>query len=222
MTTASATIAIVGAGGLGGPIAFACSAAGAPLVVCDPDQVELSNLQRQVQFGTADVGRPKAAALAAAVAARGGAPVRAALDRFAAGTADAIAGDAAVIVDGSDDPATKFFVADWAVAHGKPYVIAAAIQHHGSVMVGVPGAACYRCLFEEPPADAPTCGDAGVLGATVGAVGGLAAAFALALASGDRAPESAIHVFDDLRTDRSPRAVFFTRRASCPTCARSR
>jgi adenylyltransferase/sulfurtransferase len=222
VTASPATIAIVGAGGLGGPIAFACSAAGAPLVVCDPDRVELSNLQRQVQFGTADVGAAKAATLAAAIAARGGAPVRAVEDRFAAATADAIAADAAVIVDGSDDPATKFFVADWAVARGKPYVIAAAIQHHGSVMVGVPGAACYRCLFEEPPADAPTCGDAGVLGATVGAVGGLAAAFALALASGATAPESAIHVFDDLRTDLSPRAVFFTRRAGCPTCARSR
>jgi adenylyltransferase/sulfurtransferase len=218
---ATGTICIVGAGGLGGPIALACGAAGSPLVVCDPDRVDLSNLQRQVQFATADVGRGKAAALAEAVTARAPVAVRAVADRFAAGTADAIAGDAAVIVDGSDDPATKFFVSDWAVARGKPYVIAAAIQHHGSVMVGVPGAACYRCLFEAPPADAPTCGDAGVLGATVGAVGGLAAAFALALASGDTAPTSAIHVFDDLRTEFSPRAVFFDRRADCPTCSRS-
>ena len=213
-------IAIVGAGGLGGPIAFACAASGARITVCDPDVVELSNLQRQVQFASVDIGRPKADTLAFAIRARGWA-ARGVGERFTAKNAAAIAGDADVIVDASDDPATKFAVADWAVKHRIPYVIAAAIQHEGSVMVGAPGAACYRCLFEEPPADAPTCGDAGVLGSTVGAIGGVAAAAALALAGNSPAADSSLYVFDDLRLEFSPRVVRFARRADCPTCGPS-
>jgi adenylyltransferase/sulfurtransferase len=213
-------IAIVGAGGLGGPIAFACAASGARITVCDPDRVELSNLQRQIQFATVDIGRPKADTLAFAVRARGG-TARAINERFTADTAVSIAGDADVLVDASDDPATKFAVADWAVANRRPYVIAAAIQHEGSVMIGAPGAACYRCLFEEPPAEAPTCGDAGVLGSTVGAIGGVAAAAALALAGDTPAGDSSLYVFDDLRLEFSPRVVRFARRADCPTCGPS-
>jgi len=210
-------IAIVGAGGLGGPIALACAAGGARITVCDPELVELSNLQRQVQFATVDVGRPKADTLAFAVRARGG-TARGLADRFTRDTADLIAGDAVVVVDASDDPATKFAVADWAVAHRRRYVIAAAIQHEGSVMIGVPDGACYRCLFEAPPEAAPTCGDAGVLGSTVGAIGGVAAAAALALAGDSPAADSSLYVFDDLRVDFSPRVVRFARRADCPTC----
>ena len=205
-------IVVVGAGGLGGPIALACGAAGCQLTIVDPDAIELSNLQRQIQFATAEIGRPKAEVLAAAVGAR------AVVDRFTPANADAIAAGADVVVDASDDPATKFAVADWAVAHATPYVIAAAIQYEGSVMVGAPGAACYRCLFESPPADAPTCGDAGVLGATVGAVGGVAAAAALALAAGRTDAAGSITVFDDLRREFSPRVVRFAPRADCPNC----
>jgi len=142
-------------------------------------------------------------------------------ERFTADTAISIAGDADVLVDASDDPATKFAVADWAVAHRLPYVIAAAIQHEGSVMIGATGGACYRCLFEEPPADAPTCGDAGVLGSTVGAIGGVAAAAALSLAGDSPAADSSLYVFDDLRVEFSPRVVRFARRADCPTCGPS-
>jgi molybdopterin/thiamine biosynthesis adenylyltransferase len=213
-------IAIVGAGGLGGPIALACAAAGARVSVCDPDRVELSNLQRQIQFATADVGRPKAEALAHAVRARGG-EATGTIARFSAETADALAGDADVVVDASDDPATKFAVNDWAVARRKPYAIAAALQHHGSVMFGEVDKACYRCLFEAPPDDAPTCGDAGVLGSTVGAVGGFAAVGAMTLARdhGLGAGPAYLYVFDDLRARFEPRVVRFRRRAGCPACA---
>jgi adenylyltransferase/sulfurtransferase len=213
------TIAIVGAGGLGGPVALACAAAGARVAIVDYDVIDVSNLQRQIQFATADVGRAKADALAAAIAARGG-DACAIGGRFDATTADAIAGDATVIVDGSDDPPTKFAVADWATARRKPYVIAAAIGVQGSVMIGAPGAACYRCLFERAPDDAPTCGDAGVLGAAVGAVAGVAAAYALALARGDGAGAGSILVFDDLRAGLIPRVVRFAPRPDCPTCSR--
>lgn len=208
---------VVGAGGLGGPLALGLAAAGVEVAIVDPDRVELSNLHRQIQFTSVDVGKPKATVLASAVVARGGAakgyPVR-----WTADDADDISGDCDLIVDGSDDPTTKFAVADWAVRTGRPYVIAAAIRYGGNALVGAPGAACYRCLFEEP-ADAASCQTAGVLGPVVGAIGGVAAALAIGLAKGDRTHAGSIFVFDDLRRKQEPRIVQFSPRAGCPACA---
>jgi adenylyltransferase/sulfurtransferase len=210
---------VVGAGGLGGPLALALGAAGVELTIVDDDLVELSNLHRQIQFTADDLGAPKATRLAALVTARGG-TARGVVGRWTADAADELSGDADVIVDGSDDPATKFAVADWAVANGRPYVIAAALRYGGNALAGAPGSACYRCLFEEP-ADAPSCGDAGVLGPVVGAIGGVAAALLLGLARGDRAHAGSIFVFDDLRASSAPRIVTFAPRPGCSACARA-
>lgn len=210
---------IVGAGGLGGPFAFALGAAGIELTIIDHDLVEESNLHRQIQFASADVGKPKATVLAGAIVARGG-RARGYETRWTADDADDISGDSDLIVDGCDDPATKFAVADWAVAAGRPYVIAAALRYGGNVLVGAPGFACYRCLFEEPVA-AATCAAAGVLGPVVGAIGGLAAALAIGLANGDRSHAGSIYVFDDLRRFRDPRIVRFAPRPGCSACARA-
>lgn len=210
---------LVGAGGLGGPLAFALGAAGIELTIVDHDTVDASNLHRQIQFTTAEIGKPKAPRLAAAVVARGG-HARGYQTRWTAEDADDISGDADLIVDGSDDPATKFAVADWAVAQGRPYVIAAALRFGGNVLVGAPGAACYRCLFEDP-VPAETCAAAGVLGPVVGAIGGVAAALAIGLARGDRNYAGSIFVFDDLRRAKEPRIVRFAPRAGCLSCARS-
>jgi molybdopterin/thiamine biosynthesis adenylyltransferase len=217
MTTLRATI--VGAGGLGGPIAISLGAAGIELVIADHDAVELSNLHRQIQFTSVDLGQPKAARLAGLVVSRGGA-ARGTTTRWTAATADELGADADVIVDASDDPETKFAVADWAVASGRCYVIAAALRYGGNVMVGAPGVACFRCLFEEP-VEAPSCADAGVLGPVVGAIGGVAAAVALTLARGDRTHAGALLVFEDLRRATDPRIVRFAPRAGCPACARA-
>lgn len=210
---------VVGAGGLGGPLALALGAAGLELAIVDPDAIEESNLHRQIQFARGDLGKPKAPTLAAAVVARGGRARGYAL-RWTAGDADDISGDCDVIVDGSDDPATKFAVADWAMAAGKPYVIAAALRFGGNAMAGAPGFACYRCLFEEP-VDAATCQAAGVLGPVVGAIGGVAAALALGLARGERERAGSIFVFDDLRLASEPRIVLFAPRRGCAACARA-
>lgn len=210
-------IAVIGAGGLGGPIALAVAAAGAEVTVCDPDTVELSNLHRQIQFSTDDLGRPKAAALVARIEASGGRAV-ALVERFTAETAASIASDCDLLVDGSDDPATKFLVADWARTHGRPYVIAAALRYGGNVFASAPGAACYRCLFEDVPDDAPTCADAGVLGPLVGWIGGVAATRALRLAAGERTLAGTIWVLDDLRGERPARELHLTQRPGCP-CA---
>lgn len=210
---------IVGAGGLGGPIAISLGAAGIELTIADHDVVELSNLQRQIQFTAADLGQPKATRLADIVAARGG-TARGVVARWADDTADELGEGADLVVDASDDPATKFAVADWAVAHGRCYVIAAALRYGGNAMAGASGAACYRCLFEDP-VEAPSCADAGVLGPVVGAIGGVAAALALALVHGDRSLAGALLVFDDLRRAADPRIVRFAPRAGCPACERA-
>jgi len=210
---------IVGAGGLGGPIAISLGAAGVELTIADHDHVELSNLHRQIQFTSMDLEQPKAARLAEVVVAQGGA-ARGLATRWSADTADQLAAGADVVIDASDDPVTKFAVADWAVANGRCYVISAALRYGGNVMAGAPGVACYRCLFEEP-IDAPTCADAGVLGPTVAAIGGVAAAVALALARGDRTLTGALLVFEDLRRTADPRVVRFAPRPGCPACARA-
>jgi adenylyltransferase/sulfurtransferase len=217
MTTQRATI--VGAGGLGGPIAIALGAAGLDLRIADPDRVELSNLHRQIQFTSLDLGEPKATQLAHLVVARGG-HARGVIARWTDATADELAGDADLVIDASDDPVTKFSVADWAVANGRCYVIAAALRYGGNVMVGAPGVACYRCLFEDP-VEAASCADAGVLGPVVGAIGGLAAALGLALVRGDREHAGALFAFDDLRHASDPRIVRFAPRAGCPACRRA-
>jgi molybdopterin-synthase adenylyltransferase len=214
--------AIIGAGGLGGPVAFALAAAGArAITLCDPDVVDLGNLQRQVQFTTADVGRPKVEALADELCRRGlpRAAIRALPIRFAADTADRILDGADVLVEGSDDPATKFAANDLALARRMPFAIGAVERQAGQVFAGRPGAACYRCLFESPPLDsdpAPSCADAGVLGAAVAVIGGLLARTALDLARG--APGGELLVVDDTASRSPPRGVRYNPRPGCPAC----
>ena len=211
---------MVGAGGLGGPIALALGRAGIELTIVDHDVVELSNLHRQIQFTAADLGPAQGRAPGARGRRRRRCRAR---GRRSAGwpqNADELGGDADLIVDASDDPVTKFAVADWAVANGRLYVIAAALRYGGNVMAGAPGVACYRCLFEEP-GEAPSCAEAGVLGPVVGAIGGVAAALALGLVRGDRAYAGALFAFDDLRASAEPRIVRFAPRRGCPACARA-
>lgn len=204
---------VVGAGGLGGPIALALGAAGIELDIVDADVVEVSNLHRQIQFTDADVGRGKAATLAARVVERGG-RARGYQTRWTAEDADDLGAGADLVVDGCDDPETKFAVCDWAVRTGVPYVIAAALQRGGNAFAGAPGAACYRCLFEAP-APALSCSTAGILGPVVGAIGGVAAALAIGLANGERTHAGSIFVFDDATTLAPPRIVRFERRPGC-------
>ncbi len=216
------SFALIGAGGLGGPVAYALAAAGArSLTLCDPDRVELDNLQRQVQFTTGDVGRLKVEALAEELCRRGNAraAIRPLPIRFAADTADRILDGVDVVVEGSDDPATKFAVNDISLARRLPFAIGGVERYAGQVFAGRPGAACYRCLFEAPPGDsdpAPSCADAGVLGAAVAVIGGLLARTALDLAAGARGGE--LLVVDDTAISAPPRRVRYNPRPGCPAC----
>jgi molybdopterin/thiamine biosynthesis adenylyltransferase len=237
--------AIIGAGGLGGPLAYALAQAGLRLTLVDHDTVELSNLQRQIQFRTADIGRRKVDALADELVRRGCARdrIRPLALRFGPDTADAVLDGVDLVLDGSDDFATKFAVNDHAVRAGLPFVIGSVLRYGGQVFAldpagrsdapGVSGLdvtagsvrrrGCYRCLFEEPPTgdDAgPTCADAGVLGAAVAIIAGHAARAALALAGPrrDRDMLAGLWIFDDVRTPERVRHVQFASRPTCPAC----
>jgi adenylyltransferase/sulfurtransferase len=151
----AARVAVVGAGGLGGPALYALAAAGVgELVVWDDDVVDLSNLQRQVQFTTADVGRAKVTAVADELVRRGYPRTRVVTRRarFDAGAAAELCAGATVVIDGSDNFATKFAVNDACVGAGVPFAIGAVLRYAGQVLGVVPGrSGCYRCLFEAPP-----------------------------------------------------------------------
>ncbi|HUH01087.1 MAG TPA: ThiF family adenylyltransferase [Kofleriaceae bacterium] len=216
---------IIGLGGLGGPVAYALAAAGAGrLLLCDHDLVELSNLQRQVQFSTADVGTPKVFALAEELVRRGYPRDRLDLvdERFENNGAASILAAVDVVIDGTDNFPTKFLINDRCVAAGRPFVIGAVLRYGGQVIaVRPPQTACYRCLFEGPPTgdDPMSCADAGVLGAAVATIAGFTARAALALARGDDAQAGVLHVYDDLRRSLEPRRVRFHARPDCLACA---
>ncbi|MET0248600.1 MAG: HesA/MoeB/ThiF family protein [Sphingobium sp.] len=177
----SAEVAIVGAGGIGSPAILYLAAAGVGTIrVIDDDAVALSNLQRQILFGTADVGEPKAQGAVAAVARINPdvriVPVEARLD---AANAPALLQGADVILDSCDSFTTRLAVADAAHALRIPLVSAAVGPFEGQLATYRGWEAekpCYRCLVGDPQ-DAPerNCAETGVIGALTGVIGSLAA-----------------------------------------------
>ncbi|MDQ0504275.1 HesA/MoeB/ThiF family protein [Xanthobacter agilis] len=182
-----ATVLVVGAGGLGAPALLYLAAAGVGhLVVVDDDTVSLSNLQRQVIHRTDDIGRAKTDSARDAISALNphvsvdAIPVR--LDaRNTLGLIETVD----VVVDGSDNFATRYLISDACVLARKPLVTAAlgtfdatitTIRAHERRPDGVPNPT-YRCLFPEPPPPGlvPACAEAGVLGAVAGLAGSIAA-----------------------------------------------
>ncbi len=176
---------VVGAGGIGAPAVQYLAAAGiGTLTIVDDDRVERSNLQRQTLFATDDIGRAKVDA-AAAFAARLNPHValRTMPARIDAANAPALIAGADVVIDGTDNFATRLAVADAAHAARIPLVSAAVAQFEGQLAVyrgWEAGRPCYRCFVGADP-DRPgnSCAEAGVLGALVGVVGSMAALEAL-------------------------------------------
>ena len=181
---------VVGAGGLGSPALLYLAAAGVGrLGIADGDVVELSNLQRQIIHGTADLGRNKA--LSAEQAMRElnhECEVRTIPERLNAENVRGIVQDYDVVLDGSDNFPTRFLVADCCWFEGVPLVTAAVLRFEGQLMTVLPGRGnpCYRCFVPYPPPAGmvPSCREAGVLGAVVGVMGSLQAVAALKLLLG--------------------------------------
>jgi molybdopterin/thiamine biosynthesis adenylyltransferase len=213
---------VIGTGGLGGPALFTLAAAGVGrIVLMDADSVETSNLNRQPFFLEADIGARKAAAAAERLRAlRPELRIEERDERFDQGNAAERVRGVDVVVDGSDNFATKFLANDATVAAGKPLVHGGILRTTAQIMTVVPGpAGCLRCLFEEPPpADAmPANAEAGVLGALAGFAGALMAAEALRLLTGERGAYIGRLLSFEARTARS-RLVTVRRRDDCPVC----
>jgi adenylyltransferase/sulfurtransferase len=224
---AAARVLIVGAGGLGCPAAQFLAAAGVGhLTLGDPDRVDLTNLQRQTLFATADVGTPKAEAAAARLAAiNPEVKVDARVARLE-GEALAQAVPAAdVVLDCSDNFATRHAVNRACVAAGVPLVSGAAIRFDGQVAVfdpRIPGTPCYHCLFGEGEAIEETrCATMGVFAPLTGIIGATQAAEALKLlARVGTSLAGRLLLFDALAMEW--REVRIPRDPSCPVCGQGR
>ncbi|MGD8394174.1 MAG: molybdopterin-synthase adenylyltransferase MoeB [Candidatus Eiseniibacteriota bacterium] len=219
----AASVLCVGAGGLGAPAALYLAAAGVGrLGLVDRDTVELSNLQRQILHGTSDVGRSKVASAREAL--RDLNPlvdVRCHETTLAAANAAAIIGDYDIVVDGSDNFATRYLVNDACVQLGKPDVYGAIYRFEGQVAVfdRPRGGPCYRCLFPEPPPPSavPSCAEGGVLGVLPGIIGSLQALETIKLIIGQgEALRGRLLLFDALAP--AFRTVRFRRQPDCPVC----
>ncbi len=214
-------VLVVGAGGLGSPAALYLAAAGiGTLGLVDFDRVELSNLQRQVLFASADVGRlkvevarerllalnPDITVLAHAVTLRAH-NVREVMERYD------------IVLDGTDRLSTRYLVNDACVLLGKPLVTAAIHRFEGQAMTVVPGRGpCYRCLFPRAPAaGVASCAEAGVLGVLPGVLGAIQASEVVKIAAGIGTPLiGRLLTYDALELRFTELPV--SRRADCPVC----
>jgi adenylyltransferase/sulfurtransferase len=216
-----ATAVVIGAGALGSPAAAYLAAAGVGrLGVVDGDWVEISNLQRQFLHFTPDLDAQKSESAAQKLGLLNTEitvePYPVEVD---ADNAEAIVAGADVVLDCTDSFETRYLVNDACCAQRVPLVEAGALGFGGMVMAIRPGeTACYRCAFPTAPANAPTCRDAGMLGAVAGVIGSLQALEALKLLTGvGQPPGDRILQFDGLTLQQT--LVHTSRRADCSACA---
>ncbi|HEY5105680.1 MAG TPA: molybdopterin-synthase adenylyltransferase MoeB [Caulobacteraceae bacterium] len=184
-----ASVLIVGAGGLGAPAALYLAAAGiGRLGLADADIVSLSNLQRQILYGHADIGRPKVRVAAERLAATNPhavvEPIEAMLGEA---NAKAIIANYDLVLDGADDFASRFTVNAACVALGTTLVSGAIGRWTGQIGVFA-GRPCYRCLVPQAPPDEETCAAVGVVGALAGVVGAMMALEAVKVITGAGEP----------------------------------
>lgn len=220
MVTRSKTVLVVGVGGLGCPAALALVGAGiGRLVLVDDDEVEVTNLHRQILFGREDVGLPKAEVAKRALdARRTSTEVVVKATRFLPHLAEGLLEGVDVVVEGADNFATKFLVSDACARAKKAVVHGAALRWQGTVLsCGPEGRPCYRCIFEDiPPGPAPSCADAGVMGPVCGVVGALMADAAIRLASGSTTELGRFRSFDGKSLELRERRL--RPRRGCVTC----
>jgi sulfur-carrier protein adenylyltransferase/sulfurtransferase len=219
---AAARVLVVGAGGLGSPVLAYLAAAGVGRIgIVDDDEVDVTNLQRQILYDTADVGKSKAATAAERLHALN---PQIALDvlsvRLNAANARDIVRLYDVVVDGTDTFGARYLINDACFLEGKPDVYGSIFRFDGQVSVfGAAGGPCYRCLYPEPPPQelVPNCAEGGVLGVLAGMIGTWQASEALKLVLGIGSPLiGRLMLVDAL--DARVREVRIARDPACPLC----
>ena len=219
---AQASVAIIGVGGLGSPVALYLAAAGVGRIgLFDDQRVDLSNLNRQVLFADEDVGHAKVLAAAARLRTIDDSiEVEPSELSVRASNVDEVFARYELVVDGTDAFETKFLLNDAAVLLRKPMIHGAVLQWGGQVLTVLPGGPCLRCLFHDPPEpDAvQSCEEAGIIGAATGVVGSVQAEEALKVLLGVGTPLSGrIFQHDGLRGE--TRITAFRRDPNCPACS---
>jgi adenylyltransferase/sulfurtransferase len=215
-------VLLVGAGGLGSPAALYLAAAGVgTLGLVDFDVVDVTNLQRQVLHGTSSVGRPKLESARDRIGDLNPfVKVETHATRLTSANALEIFQNYDVIVDGTDNFATRYLTNDACVMLGKPNVYGSIFRFEGQASVfALPDAPCYRCLFPAPPPPGlvPSCAEGGVLGVLPGIVGTLQTNEAIKLAAQIGEPlVGRLLLLDALATEFTE--VKIERRLDCPVC----
>jgi len=219
----NAKVFIVGAGGLGCPVGYYLTAAGVGTIgIIDNDNVELSNLQRQIAHSVHTLGMPKVeSAKRTFEALNPDVKIIALKDRITKDNIMNLIKDYDVIVDGSDNFPTRYLVNDACVMLGKPLVSGAILRFEGQVTTIIPkDGHCYRCLFEEPPPPGlvPSCQEAGVLGILPGVIGALQATEVIKLILGKgEVLKNELLIYNALNT--TFRKVKVKRNPECPVCS---
>ena len=219
----NAAVTVVGAGGIGAPAIQYLAAAGlGTLRVIDDDEVTLNNLQRQVLFGTADVGRSKVEVTGESVA-RLNPDVRfaGAAERLTSDSAARLLAGSDLVLDGSDNFATRLVVSDHCTAAHIPLVSAAIGQFQaqiGTFRGWEPDRPCYRCFVGDAfdSEDCDSCSELGVLGAMVGIAGSFAALEAIRQIVGFGDAAGKLHVFDGLKP--AMRTIRLVKDPGCRAC----
>ncbi|MGP4846138.1 HesA/MoeB/ThiF family protein [Marinobacter sp. 1Y8] len=219
-------VLIVGAGGLGCPVALYLAGAGVgELIVADDDTVELANLQRQIAFCEADIGQTKATALVLRLGEiNSGITVRAITERL---DGEALAGQVShvdLVVDCTDNFETRFAINRACVNAGVALVSGAAIRGEGQVAVydsRTPGNPCYQCLYPDDGEDALSCSEAGVIGPVVGLIGACQAMETIKLLAGTGQPLSGKLLLLDV-WNMEWRTMSLSQDPECPVCGGSR
>jgi sulfur-carrier protein adenylyltransferase/sulfurtransferase len=217
-----ANVLCIGVGGLGAPLALYLAAAGVGRIgLVDFDSVDFTNLQRQVLFGSSDVGRPKIEAAAERLRNLNSAICIDRIEtRLTSDNALDLFQDYDIVVDGTDNFPTRYLVNDACVLLDKPNVYGSIFRFEGQITVfSYPGGPCYRCLYPEPPPPGlvPSCAEGGVLGVLPGIVGSLQAAETLKLIIGRGDPlVGRLLLFDALAM--KFRELTLRKNPECPVC----
>jgi molybdopterin/thiamine biosynthesis adenylyltransferase len=217
-------VAIVGCGATGTCVASLLSRAGVGhLLIIDRDYVEPSNLQRQTLFDEADAAEslPKAVAAARKIAAfNSEVEVQAEVADLTPENAEALLGQADLVLDATDNFETRYLINDWAVKQGKPWIYAAAVAAYAVTMNIIPGeTACLSCIFPAPPeGTVETCDTAGILNSAVNWVGSIQATEALKFLVGahDKLRRTLISL--DLWSNHAAEVAAAHPRGDCQTC----
>ena len=214
-----AKVLVLGAGGLGSPLALYLAAAGVGYIgIADPDKVEISNLHRQIIHGFDTLGLPKTISAAEALAEiNPGLKVALHPEGFTPENALELVGRYDLVADGTDNFATRYLAADACVLAGKPLVQGSVLRSAGQVAAFLPRCGCYRCVYPVMPeaSSVPTCAEGGVLGATCGVIGSWMASEVLAVLLGHRT-QSRLQVVDIAAG--TSKVLQLSADPTCPVC----